>query len=47
MFSGIRDNISPTIAAGATVLIVLATLMLLVLERMRRNNERLRTAKPT
>ncbi len=46
MFSGIRDNISPTIAAVATVLIVLATLMLLVLERMRRNNERLRTAKP-
>jgi putative spermidine/putrescine transport system permease protein len=46
MFSGIRDNISPTIAAVATVLIVLATLMLLVLERIRRNNERLRTAKP-
>ncbi len=46
MFSGIRDNSSPTIAAVATVLIVLATLMLLVLERMRRNNERLRTAKP-
>jgi putative spermidine/putrescine transport system permease protein len=46
MFSGIRDNISPTIAAVATVLIVLATLMLLVLEWMRRSNERLRTAKP-
>jgi putative spermidine/putrescine transport system permease protein len=45
MFSGIRDNISPTIAAVATVLIVLATLMLLVLEWMRRSNERLRTAK--
>jgi putative spermidine/putrescine transport system permease protein len=46
MFSGIRDNISPTIAAVATVLIVVATLMLLVLEWMRRRNERLRTAKP-
>ena len=46
MFSGIRDNISPAIAAVATVLIVVATLMLLVLEWMRRRNERLRTAKP-
>ena len=44
MFSGIRDNISPTIAAVATVLIVVATLMLLVLEWMRRRNERLCTA---
>ena len=46
MFSGIRDNISPTIAAVATVLIAAATLMLLVLEWMRRRNERLRTARP-
>lgn len=46
MFSGIRDNISPTIAAVATVLIATATLMLLVLEWMRRRNERLRTARP-
>lgn len=46
MFSGIRDNISPAIAAVATVLIAVATMMLLVLEWMRRRNERLRTARP-
>jgi putative spermidine/putrescine transport system permease protein len=42
MFSGIRDNISPTIAAVATLLIVLATLLLLTLEWQRRRSERLR-----
>ena len=42
MFSGIRDNISPTIAAAATVLVVVATLLLLVLEWQRRRTERLR-----
>jgi len=48
MFSGIRDNISPTIAAVATMLIVLATLLLLTLEWQRRRTERLRgIATPT
>ena len=42
MFSGIRDNISPAIAAVATLLILLATLLLLVLELQRRRTERLR-----
>jgi putative spermidine/putrescine transport system permease protein len=42
MFSGIRDNISPTIAAVATLLVLLATLMLLLLEWQRRRIERLR-----
>jgi putative spermidine/putrescine transport system permease protein len=42
MFSGIRDNISPTIAAVATLLVLLATLMLLLLEWQRRRTERLR-----
>ena len=42
MFSGIRDNISPTIAAAATVLVAIATLLLLVLEWQRRRTERLR-----
>jgi putative spermidine/putrescine transport system permease protein len=46
MFSGIRDNISPTIAAAATVLVVLATLLLVVLEWQRRRTERLRGASP-
>lgn len=47
MFSGIRENISPAIAAVATILIILSTLMLLVLEALRRRNERLRGIKPT
>ncbi len=42
MFSGIRDNISPTIAAVATLLILVATMLLLVLELQRRRTERLR-----
>ncbi|MBI1209125.1 MAG: ABC transporter permease subunit [Azospirillum sp.] len=44
MFSGIRENISPTIAAAATVLVAVATLLLLVLELVRRRSERLRGA---
>lgn len=42
MFSGIRENISPTIAAVATLLTVLSTLMLITLEWLRRRGERLR-----
>ncbi|MBT0963083.1 ABC transporter permease [Denitromonas iodatirespirans] len=45
MFSGIRENISPTIAAVATILIVLSTLMLITLEALRRRNERIRGAR--
>lgn len=47
MFSGIRENISPAIAAVATILILLSTLMLLTLEGLRRRNERLRGVRPT
>ncbi|HEV7372578.1 ABC transporter permease [Arenibaculum sp.] len=42
MFSGIRENISPTIIAAATILIVVAAALLAVLELLRRRNERLR-----
>ena len=35
MFTGIRENIDPTIAALATILIVLSTRVLLVLEWLR------------
>jgi putative spermidine/putrescine transport system permease protein len=35
MFTGIRENISPTIAAVATLLIVFTTSLLLVLEWLR------------
>lgn len=42
MFSGIRENISPNIAAVATIMIVLSVLMLLTLEVLRRRNEKLK-----
>ena len=42
MFNGIRENISPVIAAAATLVILLSMLLLTVLELLRRRNERLR-----
>ncbi len=42
MFSGIRELISPTITAAASVLIVFSTAMLLTVELLRRRSERLR-----
>ncbi len=42
MFSGIREMISPTITAAATVQIVISTLMLVGVELLRRRTERLR-----
>ena len=42
MFAGIRENISPAIAAVATIMTVLSTLMLITLEWLRRRGERLR-----
>jgi putative spermidine/putrescine transport system permease protein len=42
MFSGIREQISPTITAAASVLIVFSTLMLVTIELLRRRAERLR-----
>jgi putative spermidine/putrescine transport system permease protein len=47
MFSGIRELISPTITAAATVLIIFSTLMLVTVELLRRRSERLRGVKPT
>jgi len=43
MFSGIRENRSPTIAAVATLLIGFSVLLLLTLEGLRRRGEWLRT----
>lgn len=40
MFSGIRENISPAIAALATLLIMMSVLLLLVMEWLRRRGER-------
>jgi putative spermidine/putrescine transport system permease protein len=42
MFSGIREMISPTITAAATVLVILSTTMLVIVEMLRRRSERLR-----
>ncbi|PZW41152.1 ABC transporter permease [Pseudomonas sp. URMO17WK12:I2] len=43
MFSGIRENLSPTIAAAATLLIGFSILLLLTLEWLRGRSEKLRT----
>lgn len=42
MFSGLREEISPTILALATILVVLSVLLLTAMEALRRNAERLR-----
>ena len=46
MFSGIRENLSPTIAAAATLLIGFSVALLLVLEWLRGRSERMRTSMP-
>lgn len=42
MFTGLREQISPTILAVATVLMVLSVFLLITLELLRRRSERLR-----
>jgi putative spermidine/putrescine transport system permease protein len=42
MFSGIREQISPTITAAATMLVLAAAAMLVTVELLRRRSERLR-----
>ncbi|WP_374308030.1 ABC transporter permease [Dongia sp.] len=42
MFSGIREQISPTITAAATMLVIAAAVMLVTVELLRRRSERLR-----
>ena len=44
MFSGIREHISPTILAVATILVTLSIMLLTTLELLRRRSERLRGA---
>lgn len=46
MFTGLREQISPTILAAATVLIAVSVLFLAALELLRRRNERLRGLTP-
>lgn len=47
MFSGIREQISPTILAAATLLVIVSIMLLTALEILRRRNERLRGIRPT
>lgn len=47
MFSGIREQISPTILAAATLLVIVSMLLLAALELIRRRNERLRGIRLT
>ena len=46
MFSGIRENISPTILAVATLLILFSITLLTTIELLRRRSERLRGMSP-
>ncbi len=47
MWAGIREQISPTILAVATLLIVVSTFMLAAVEMLRRRNEKLRGIRPS
>ena len=44
---GIREQISPTILAVATLLVILSIVLLTVLELLRRRSERLRGITPS
>ena len=46
MWNGIREQISPTILAVATILVIISIALLTVLELLRRRNERLRGLSP-
>jgi len=46
MFSGIREQISPTILAVATILVLISVCLLTVLELLRRRSERMRGLSP-
>lgn len=46
MWSGVREQLSPTILAVATTLVVTSTVLLITLESLRRRSERLRGIQP-
>jgi putative spermidine/putrescine transport system permease protein len=46
MFTGLREQISPTILAVATILVAISVLLLATLEMLRRRSERLRGMTP-
>jgi putative spermidine/putrescine transport system permease protein len=47
MFSGIREQISPTILAVATILVIVSVVLLTVVEMLRRRSERMRGITPS
>ena len=47
MFTGLREQISPTILAAATVLVTISIILLATVELLRRRSERLRGMSPT
>ncbi|MEM8731430.1 MAG: ABC transporter permease, partial [Pseudomonadota bacterium] len=47
MFTGLREQISPTILAVATILVFISICLLTVVELLRRRSERLRGMSPT
>ena len=47
MFTGLREQISPTILAVATIMVVISILLLTVLEMLRRRSEKLRGLTPS
>ena len=47
MWSGIREQISPTILAVATILVIVSIALLTTVELLRRRSERLRGLKPS
>jgi putative spermidine/putrescine transport system permease protein len=47
MFSGIREQISPTILAVATILVIVSIVLLMVVEMLRRRSERMRGITPS
>jgi putative spermidine/putrescine transport system permease protein len=46
MFTGLREQISPTILAAATILVTISIILLTTLEFLRRRSERLRGMSP-
>ncbi len=46
MYTGLREQISPTILAAATILVAVSILLLLTVELLRRRSERLRGMSP-
>ena len=46
MFSGLREQISPTILAVATILVLFSVFLLTTIELLRRRSERLRGLSP-